>query len=159
MVNVNDWNAQMIEEFRANEGKLGGPFEGAPMLLLTTTGAKSGQRRVNPMMYLAEAGLPVSDSQESSSDLRVSSGGGDRIYVFASKAGAPTNPDWYHNLVANPKVTVERGTEKYEAVATALTGAERDRIYAIQAERYPGFAEYQEKTTRTIPVVSLQRAG
>jgi len=156
---VNDWNAQMIVEFRENDGKLGGPFAGAPVLLLTTTGAKSGQQRVNPMMYLAEAGLPVSENQQSSSGLRVSSGGGDRIYVFASKAGAPTNPDWYHNLVANPQVTVERGTEKYEAVATPLAGAERDRIYAIQAERYPGFAEYQEKTTRTIPVVALDRVG
>jgi len=136
-VNVNDWNAQTIEQFRANQGKLGGQFEGAPMLLLTTTGAKTGQKRVNPMMYQAE---------------------GDAIYVFASKAGAPTNPDWYHNLVANPGVTVERGTETYEAIATPVTGAERDRIYAIQGERYPGFAEYQEKTTRTIPVVSLERA-
>jgi deazaflavin-dependent oxidoreductase (nitroreductase family) len=152
VVNVNDWNAQVIEQFRANEGNVGGRFEGAPVLLLTTTGAKTGQRRVNPMMYLAEAVLGVSDSQGSGTE-------GDRIYVFASKAGAPTNPDWYHNLVANPQVTVERGTEKYEAVATPLTGAERDRIYAIQAERYPGFAEYQEKTTRTIPVVSLERAG
>jgi len=158
MVNVNDWNAKMIEEFRANEGKLGGQFEGAPMLLLTTTGAKSGQRRVNPMMYLAEAGLLVSDNYESSGDRRVSSEEGDRIYVFASKAGAPTNPDWYHNLVANPEVTVERGAETYKAVATPVIGAERDRIYAIQAKRYPGFAEYQEKTTRTIPVVSLARA-
>jgi deazaflavin-dependent oxidoreductase (nitroreductase family) len=158
MVNVNDWNAQMITEFRSNEGKLGGPFAGAPVLLLTTTGAKSGQKRVNPMMYLAEAGLPGSGSEEASGDLRVSSGRGDRAYVFASKAGAPTNPDWYHNLLVNPRVTVERGTEKYEAVATPVTGAERDRIYAIQAERYPGFAEYQEKNTRTIPVVSLVRA-
>jgi len=135
-VNVNDWNAQTIKEFRANGGKVGGQFEGAPMLLLTTTGAKTGQKRVNPMMYQAE---------------------GDAIYVFASKAGAPTNPDWYHNLVANPRVTVERGTETYEAIATPVTGAERDRIYAVQGERYPGFAEYQEKTKRTIPVVSLAR--
>jgi deazaflavin-dependent oxidoreductase (nitroreductase family) len=157
VVNVNDWNARMIEEFRANGGKLGGPFEGAPLVLLTTTGAKTGQQRVNPMMYQAEAGLPVSDN-ESSGDGRASFAAGDQIYVFASKAGAPTNPDWYHNLVANPHVTVERGTEVYRAVATPVTGAERDRIYALQAERYPGFAEYQEKTTRTIPVVSLARA-
>jgi deazaflavin-dependent oxidoreductase (nitroreductase family) len=136
VVNVNDWNAQMIEEFRANAGKPSGQFEGAPVLLLTTTGAKTGQKRVNPMMYLAE---------------------GEAIYVFASKAGAPTNPDWYHNLVANPGVTVERGTETYEAIARPVTGAERDRIYTIQGERYPGFAEYQEKTSRTIPVVSLAR--
>ena len=136
-MNVNDWNAQVVEEFRANEGKLKGRFEGAPVLLLTTTGAKTGQKRINPVMYLAED---------------------DAIYVFASKAGAPTNPDWYHNLVAHPRVTVERGTETYEAVATPLIGTERDRIYAIHAERYPGFAEYQEKTARTIPVVSLARA-
>ena len=152
MVNVNDWNAQIIEEFRANEGRLSGQFEGAPMLLLITKGARTGQTRVNPMMYLAAADIAASDDQGSGTE-------GDRIYVFASKAGAPTNPDWFHNLVANPQVTVERGTEKYEAVATALTGAERDRIYAIQAERYPAFAEYQEKTTRTIPVICLERAG
>jgi deazaflavin-dependent oxidoreductase (nitroreductase family) len=158
VVNVNDWNAQVIEEFRANEGKLGGQFEGAPMLLLTTKGAKTGQTRVNPMMYLVEDGLPISDNQETHGDLRGSSAEGNRIYVFASKAGAPTNPDWYHNLVANPEVTVERGTDAYTAVATPLSGAERDRVYAIQAGRYPGFAEYQEKTTRTIPVVSLARA-
>jgi deazaflavin-dependent oxidoreductase (nitroreductase family) len=152
VVNVNDWNAQIIEEFRTNEGKLSGQFEGAPMLLLITTGAKTGQTRVNPMMYLAAADTAASDDQGSGTE-------GDRIYVFASKAGAPTNPDWFHNLVANPRVTIERGTEKYEAVASPLTGVERDRIYAIQSERYPGFAEYQEKTTRTIPVISLERVG
>jgi len=133
---VNDWNAKIIDEFRANEGRVGGPFEGAPVLLLTTTGAKTGRRRVNPMMYLPED---------------------DRVYVFASKAGAPTNPDWYHNLVANPKVGVELGTENYEATARVVTGAERDRLYGIQAERYPGFAEYQTKTSRVIPVVEIVR--
>ena len=136
MPEVNDWNAKIIDEFRANEGRVGGPFEGAPVLLLTTTGAKTGRRRVNPMMYLPED---------------------DRVYVFASKAGAPTNPDWYHNLVANPKVGVELGTENYEATARVVTGAERDRLYGIQAERYPGFAEYQTKTSRVIPVVEIVR--
>jgi deazaflavin-dependent oxidoreductase (nitroreductase family) len=136
MAEMDDFNTKIIEEFRANGGKVGGGFEGAPMLLLTTTGAKSGKTRENPMMYLAE---------------------GDRIYVFASKAGAPTNPDWYHNLVAHPEVTVEQGTERFEAVATPVDRAERDRIYAEQASRYPGFAEYEAKTDRVIPVVALER--
>jgi len=134
---TNDWNATVIEEFRANEGIVGGQFQGAPVLLLGTTGARTHAKRVNPMMYLSVEGS---------------------IYVFASKAGADTNPDWYHNLVADPVVVVERGTEKYKATASPLSGEERDRIYAIQAERYPGFAEYQENTKRTIPVVELIRA-
>ncbi len=138
MTEVSDWNSKIIEEFRANEGRVGGPFEGAPVLLLHTTGAKSGKERVNPMMHL---------------DLD-----GNR-YVFASKAGADTSPDWYHNLVANPKVTVEVGTETYSATATPVTGNERDRIYAEQASRYQGFAEYEEKTKRVIPVVELHRHG
>ena len=133
--NGGDWNSQIIAEFRANEGRVGGPFEGAPIVLLTTTGAKTGKRRTSPMMYLREDG---------------------RMYVFASKAGADTNPAWYHNLVANPEVTAEIGTETHEATATPVTGAERDRIYAEQAQRYPGFAEYQEKTSRVIPVVELR---
>lgn len=135
---VNDWNRQIIEEFRANGGRVGGQFEGAPVLLLTTTGARSGRPHTTPMMYLPE---------------------GDRIYVFASKAGAPTNPDWYHNLKANPAVTVEIGDETVTARAEELTGPERDRVYAEQSARYPGFAEYQEKTSRVIPVVELVRAG
>ena len=134
MAEVNDFNTTIIEEFRANGGKLGGGFEGAPMLLLTTVGAKSGKTRVNPMMYLDEGG---------------------RRYVFASKAGAPTNPDWYYNLVANPDVTVEVGTDTLDVVATPLEEEERARVYAVQASRYPGFAEYQEKTDRAIPVVAL----
>jgi deazaflavin-dependent oxidoreductase (nitroreductase family) len=133
---VDDFNTKIIEEFRSNGGKVGGQFEGAPMLLLSTTGAKSGKTRENPMMYLAE---------------------GDRIYVFASKAGAPTNPDWYHNLVAHPEVTVELGTDRLEAVATPVDKAERDRIYAEQASRYPGFADYEANTDRVIPVVALER--
>jgi deazaflavin-dependent oxidoreductase (nitroreductase family) len=133
---VNGWNATVIEEFRSNEGRVGGQFEGAPVLLLHTTGAKSGQERINPMMYLDYEG---------------------KRYIFASYAGAPTDPDWYHNLVAHPKVTVEVGTETFDATATPVSLEERDRIYPVQAERYPGFAEYELKTTRKIPVVELVR--
>jgi deazaflavin-dependent oxidoreductase (nitroreductase family) len=136
MSDMHDWNTKVIEEFRANAGKVGGQFEGAPVLLLTTTGAKTNQTRVNPMMYLAE---------------------GDKVYVFASKAGAPTNPDWYHNLVAHPRVTVEMGPDTFDATATVVKGSERDRIYAEQASRYPGFAEYQANTNRVIPVVAVDR--
>ena len=133
---MNDWNAQVIEEFRANGGRVGGQFEGAPLLLLHTTGAKSGAERVNPVMYQAD---------------------GDDLIVFASKAGAPTNPDWYHNLRANPNATVEVGTETVEVVARVAEGEERDRIWTRQKERFPGFADYEEKTTRQIPVVVLER--
>ena len=135
MSDTNDWNARIIEEFRANGGQVGGQFEGAPMLLLHTTGARSGQERVNPMMYLDFEG---------------------RRFVFASKAGADTHPDWYHNLVAHPEVSVEAGTETYRAAAEPVMDPERDRIYAEQARRYPGFAEYAAKTTRVIPVVELR---
>jgi deazaflavin-dependent oxidoreductase (nitroreductase family) len=140
MPEVNDWNRAIIDEFRANGGKVGGQFAGAPLLLLTTTGAKSGKPRVAPVMYLAD---------------------GDHLYVFASKAGAPTHPDWYHNLVANPVATVEVGTDRYDVKATPLEGEARDRVFALQAERYPGFKEYEEKTkgTRTIPVVALERTA
>jgi deazaflavin-dependent oxidoreductase (nitroreductase family) len=134
---ANAWNASVIEEFRANEGKVGGNFAGAPVLLLHTKGAKSGLERVNPMMYLDED---------------------KRIFVFASKAGADTNPDWFANLVKTPGVTVELGGDTFDATAAPLAGAERDRIYATQAERYPGFAEYQAKTARVIPVVELVRS-
>jgi deazaflavin-dependent oxidoreductase (nitroreductase family) len=133
---MSDWNAPVIDEFRNNEGRIGGNFEGAPMLLLHTTGAKTGHERVNPMMYLRHD---------------------DRLLVFASKAGMPTNPDWYHNLVANPDVTVELGTETFAATAMVTTGDDRDRLFAIQAERYPGFKEYEAKTDRVIPVVELIR--
>ncbi len=135
MTDVNDFNTQIIEEFRANAGVVA-QFGGAPLLLLTTTGAKSGQDRVHPMMYRPE---------------------GERMFVFASKAGAPSNPDWYHNLVAHPEVTVEVGAERFGAKARVVTGPERDRIYAAHAAEYPGFAEYQEKTDRIIPVVELDR--
>ena len=135
-----DWNKGIIEEFRANGGKVGGQFEGAPLLILKTKGAKSGLERANPMMYQAD---------------------GDRLLVFASKGGSPTHPDWYHNLVANPRAQIEVGDETFDVDAEVLTGEERDRFYAIQAERYPGFAEYEEKTDgiRTIPVIALTRVN
>ena len=136
MADRNDWNRQTIEAFRKNGGKVGGMWEGRPLLLLTTTGAKSGRHHTTPTMYLRD---------------------GDRLLVFASKGGAPTHPDWYHNLVAHPQVTVEVGTETYNATATVLTGEERDRLYARQAELYPQFGEYQSKTTRKIPVIALER--
>lgn len=135
MADRNDWNRQTIEAFRANKGKVGGMWEGRPLLLLTTTGAKSGQRRTSPVMYLRE---------------------GDHLYVFASKGGAPTSPDWYHNLVAHPDVTVELGGDTFKAIAKPVTGEERDKIYARWAEMYPQFGEYQEKTTRKIPVIELE---
>lgn len=133
---MSDFNQAVIQEFRANAGRVGGNFEGAPMLLLHTTGAKSGRERVNPMMYLRD---------------------GERVLVFASKAGADTHPDWFHNVRANPRVTVEIGTERYDADAEIITGDEHDRLYALQAERYPGFADYARKTDRVIPVVALHR--
>src|ERR1700685_4522421 len=134
---VPDWNAKIIKEFRDNDGKVGGPFECGPLLLLHTTGAKTGRERVNPMMYLNE---------------------NCRIFVFASKAAADTNPDWFHNLVAHPRVEIELGTDTFAADATPITGSERDRIYAIQAARYPGFGEYQSNTSRVIPVVEIVRS-
>jgi deazaflavin-dependent oxidoreductase (nitroreductase family) len=137
MSEMNDFNQAIIDEFRANGGKVGGGFEGAPLVLLTTKGAKTGRTRVNPV-----AGQPQHDGT---------------IYVFASKAGAPENPAWYHNLLANPDVEVEFGPDRYAARATPVTGAERDRIWERQKELMPGFAEYEEKTTRTIPVVALTR--
>ena len=133
----NDFNQTVIQEFRSNEGKVGGNFEGRPVLLLTTKGAKSGNQHTTPVMYLDESGSR---------------------YVFASMAGAPTSPAWYHNLVATPTVTLEVGTEKYGAKATPVDRAERDRVYAIMAAKYPNFAEYEEKTTRVIPVVELEKA-
>jgi deazaflavin-dependent oxidoreductase (nitroreductase family) len=135
MSDRNDWNRQTIEAFRANKGQVGGVWGGRPLLLLTTTGAKSGKRRTNPMMYLRE---------------------GDRFFVFASKGGAPTHPDWYHNLLAHPNVTVELGDQTYRAIAKPVTGGERDQIYARWAEQYPQFRDYQEKTTRIIPVIELE---
>ena len=129
-------NGPIIEEFRSNKGEVGGFFEGKPVLLLTTTGAKTGRRHVNPAMYLPD---------------------GDRWVVFASMGGAPKHPDWYHNRVANPDVTIEVGSETIEGRAEVMAGEERDRLYAKQAELYPQFAEYETKTTRTIPVIALSR--
>jgi deazaflavin-dependent oxidoreductase (nitroreductase family) len=138
MSEYDDWNAKIIEEFRGNSGRVGGPFEGSPMLLLHTTGARTGKERVSPMMYLELDG---------------------HRYVFASKAGADTNPDWFHNLVANPTVTVEIGADTDVQTAVRVTGEARDRIYAEQASRYPGFAGYAEKTSRVIPVIELVPAS
>jgi deazaflavin-dependent oxidoreductase (nitroreductase family) len=133
-----DWNTKIIEEFRANAGKVGGQFEGAPLLILTTTGAKSGNEHTVPLMY-----LPY----------------GDRLVVFASKAGADTNPDWYYNIVAYPMARVEVRHKIFAATATIETGEFRDQLFAEQARLYPGFAEYQRKTSRKIPAVSLRMAG
>jgi deazaflavin-dependent oxidoreductase (nitroreductase family) len=138
MPEANDFNQQIIEEYRANDGKLTGPFEGAPLLLLHSTGAKSGQQRINPVMYMAD---------------------GDRLAIFASKAGAPTNPDWYHNLLAQPGASVEIDGRTVEVKARLATDEERDRLWGKQKELYPGFAEYEQKTTRQIPVIILEPAG
>jgi deazaflavin-dependent oxidoreductase (nitroreductase family) len=132
---VSDFNDKVIEEFRANEGKVGGPFEGAPVLLLTSTGAKSGQRRTTPVVYQQD---------------------GERMVIFASKAGAPENPAWYHNLRANPTATVEVGGDTLEVEAIVTAGDERERLFRRQTELMPQFAEYEQKTTRQIPVVALQ---
>ena len=134
---MTDYNAGIIEEFRANAGKVGGHWEGRDLLLLTTTGRKSGNQHTTPMVFTRD---------------------GDRLLVYASKAGAPSHPDWYLNLVADPHVVVEAGPERYDAIATPLERAERDRAFAAQAARVPAFAEYQEKTERVIPVVALTRA-
>jgi deazaflavin-dependent oxidoreductase (nitroreductase family) len=135
---MNEFNRSIIEEFRANAGKVGGPFEGAPVLLLTSTGARSGERRTTPLMYMPDGG---------------------RMVIFASKGGAPTNPAWYHNLRANPSATVEVGTDTVEVDAAVTSGEEREQLFKRQAELYPQFAEYAEKTTREIPVVALSPAG
>ena len=136
MSDAHDWNAAITAEFRANGGVVGGPFAGATVLLLSTTGAKTGAARVNPLIYLAD---------------------GDRYAVFASYGGAPKHPDWYFNLKAHPEVTLEVGTETFLARAIEITGDERDRIYATQAAKSPQFAEYAQKTTRRIPVIAFER--
>jgi deazaflavin-dependent oxidoreductase (nitroreductase family) len=133
---MNEFNRKIIEEFRANEGRVGGPFEGAPMLLLHTTGARSGAERVSPVVYQPD------DS---------------RWVVFASKGGAPTNPDWFHNLRAHPDATIEVGTDTVPVAARVAEGDERERLWSRQKERMPGFADYEQKTTREIPVVVLER--
>ena len=137
-----DWNDKTIAEFRANEGRLGGTFEGAPVVLVHHRGRTSGRDYVTPMMYLPDDNDP------------------DTIYVFATKGGAPTNPDWYYNLIAASEGTVERGTDTHSVTVHELTGKERDRIYDEQARRYPGFADYARQTAgaRTIPVLALRRS-
>lgn len=132
----NDWNKSIIEEFRANGGKVGGRFEGKPILLLHTIGAKSQRERVNPVACIMD---------------------GDRLVIIASKGGAPTNPDWYYNILAHPQFTVEFGTEQFQVQATVAAEPERTRLYDRMAELNPSFAEYKTKTTRTIPVIILTR--
>ena len=136
MSNTNNWNKAIIEEFRANSGKVGGPFAGKTLLLLHTVGAKSGQERINPVAYVTD---------------------GDRLVIIASKGGAPTNPDWYYNILANPLVTVEVGTEQFQARAAIVSEPERTHLYNQMVAMMPGFAEYQQKTTRVIPVITLSR--
>ena len=138
MSDGHDFNARNIAEFRANHGRVGGPFEGAPIVLLRTVGARSGTPRTNIMMYLPD---------------------GERYLVFASNNGADYHPAWYWNLKANPDVRIEVGDEIIDVHATELQGDERDEKYALQAERYPGFAEYQRMTSRIIPVVALTPTG
>ncbi len=134
MSDVNDWNKKVIEEFRANEGRVGGNFEGKSLLLLHTKGAKSQQERINPVACIKD---------------------GDRFVVFASKAGAPTHPDWYYNVTANPLVSVEVGTEKFQARASVAEEPERTRLYNQMVEVMPGFDDYRRRTTRVIPVIVL----
>jgi deazaflavin-dependent oxidoreductase (nitroreductase family) len=136
MNNPNDWNQAIIDEFRANSGKVGGRFEGKTLLLLHTVGAKSGQERINPVAYVAD---------------------GDRLVIIASKGGAPTHPDWYYNIRAHPLVTVEVGREKFQAQAAIATEPERTRLFNQMVAMMPGFADYQRKTTRVIPVIILTR--
>ena len=136
MSELNDFNQQVIKEFRANQGKVGGQLANMPMLLLTTTGAKSGRTITKPLVYTKD---------------------GDRIVVIASFAGGPKSPPWYHNLTANPEATVEIGSERFRIRAAVTAGEERQRLYNRQAEQMPIFVEYQQKTTRQIPVLVLTR--
>ena len=129
-----EFNAHVIDEFRANEGHVGGMFEGMPLLLLHHTGAKSGEDRINPVAYQSDDG---------------------RYVIFASKGGAPSNPGWYHNLISHPNTTIEVGTETIDVSASEATGEERERLFSTQAERYPQFGEYESKTDRVIPVIVL----
>jgi deazaflavin-dependent oxidoreductase (nitroreductase family) len=140
---MQNYNRRTIEEFRANEGRVGGPFAGAPVVLVTSTGAKSGRPHTTPLVYLREGDA--------------TGGPGDRIYVFGSMGGAPKHPAWYHNLKAHPDATVEVGTDRYPVRATIVTGDERDRLFEKQASLLPQYAEYQQQTTRTIPVIALER--
>jgi deazaflavin-dependent oxidoreductase (nitroreductase family) len=135
---MSEFNEKIIAEFHANEGRVGGPFDGETLLLLHHTGAKTGAARINPLVYLPD---------------------GDRYVIFASKAGAPTNPDWYHNLKAHPDVEIEVGTETLAVKASEVTGAERDRLYSEQEQRMPQFTDYTQKAEgRQIPVIALTPA-
>ena len=134
MSDVNNWNKKVIEEFRANEGRVGGNFEGKTLLLLHTKGAKSQQERINPVACIKD---------------------GDRLAVIASKGGAPTHPDWYFNIVANPQVTVEVGVENFQALASVAEEPERTRLYNQMVEVMPGFDDYRRNTARVIPVIVL----
>jgi deazaflavin-dependent oxidoreductase (nitroreductase family) len=136
MSDRNAWNSKIIEEFRANGGRVSGQLEGVPLLLLTTTGAKSGLKRTTPLGYGNDGG---------------------RMIVVASVRGAPNNPDWYHNLVAHPEVTIEVGGETFDAIATVVEGEERERLWSKFVEAYPFVEEHQAKTTRRIPLVVLKR--
>jgi deazaflavin-dependent oxidoreductase (nitroreductase family) len=135
---MTDWNAKVIDEFRANQGRVGGPFEGGTLLLLHHTGARSGAARVNPLVYYPD---------------------GDRMVITASAGGAPKNPDWYHNLKAHPRATVEVGTETFPVEATELLGDEYAQMWDRITSAMPGFADYQTRTTRRIPLVALRRVG
>lgn len=138
MAAFDELNRKIIADFRANAGKVGGPFAGVPVLLLHSTGARSGAERTNPLVYLPD---------------------GDDWVIIASKAGAPTNPDWYYNLLAHPAVSIEVGTETFDVEAKPVTGPERDELYARQVERFASFSAYEKATTRTIPVLRLTRKG
>jgi deazaflavin-dependent oxidoreductase (nitroreductase family) len=133
-----DFNQNIIQEFRTNAGKVGGPFEGAPMALLTSTGAKSGKPHTTPLVYMRD---------------------GEHVVIFGSMGGAPKHPAWYHNLVAQPRATVEVGTDRYDVNARITSGAERDALFQRQASLIPTFGEYQKKTTRVIPVIVLERVA
>jgi deazaflavin-dependent oxidoreductase (nitroreductase family) len=132
---MSDWNARVVEEFRANAGRVGGPFEGRPLLLLHTTGARSGEARIAPLMYQQV---------------------GEAYAIFASKGGAKTNPDWYHNLLAHPAATIEVGSETIDVTARIVAGPERNPIWEKQKRDFPFFADYERKTRRTIPVILLE---
>ena len=138
MSQMDEFNKKVIEDFRANGGNVGGQFKGAPMVLLTHTGAKSGRTYTTPLVYSRD---------------------GDRVVIIASKAGSDTNPDWYHNLRAHPEVTLEIGGEKFQARAKAATGTERERLFDQQAKMMPLFDDYRKKTKREIPVMVLERVA
>ena len=138
MTNRNDFNERIIDEFRANGGKVGGPFAGRPLLLLHTTGAKTGEDRVHPLAYLRA---------------------GENLLVFGTKGGAPTHPDWYHNLRVNPRVTVELGSERFDASARVTDDGERDGLWRDAKKEIPVFADYEQKTRRQIPVIVLERVA